>query len=969
MEAAGLMDNFPCLVIRGICDYADTHKNDRWQNYSAATAAAFAKELLEVIDSDDVERASRIDEVIEQLHEDVSQIRSITNDMHQSLHSREVMRWLSPPDPSTNDNKALQQRHEGTGQWLLDSEEYLKWKTTPNSSLWLYGNPGCGKTILSSIVIKDLRTQSCSQSLLYFYFDFTDTSKQSLEKAIRSLIAQLYSQSEDVQTPLDTLCSTYKGHSRQPSIDVLISTFESMVQKIGEVWIVLDALDECQTRTAPKNEGLLCWVQSILNSSQANVHLLLTSRPDHDIKTELEKFVNDQILLQSDLVTKDIRVYVRETVRQHEGFSRWRTRKDILNEIESHLMEKADGMFRWVSCQLEALEKCPDPLSLRKTLQSLPRTLDETYARVLSKIPPEHEQNAKRILQFLAFSERPLRIEEAVDLIAVATESKPRFDAKNRMPEPSEISLYCPSLVAIVSRGGKDGGKKVKEMQLAHFSVKEYLISDRLETNVSESFREPLARASIVEICLVYLLELNHSLSLSNIRQSYPFAQYAARYWMNHAIQTEGSKIHHLIKEFCLHKDSPKTCYRLYSPDRPSEKEPKSFLREKTPLLYYVSYGGIVCAVEEVLKNGADVNAQGGRYGNALQAASAEGHTDIVHILINKGADVNAQGGRYGNALQAASQRGHTDIVHILINKGAEVNAQGGSWYRDALRAASAEGRTDIVHILIDKGADINAQGGRYGNALQAASQGGHTDIVHILIDKGADVNAQGGSWYGNALQAASQGGHADIVHILINKGADVNAQDGSRYGNALQAASQGGHTDIVHILIENGANASVANKDGQTPIYMASQNGHIEVVKLLLNNGADASVANKDGQTSIHIASQNGYIEVVKLLLDKGADVTVPDHNGWTPLIWASSNGHLEVVKLLLDKGADVTVLDHNGWTPLVWASSNGHLEVVKLLLDKGADATVVDYYNITPLSVASREGHTSIAKFLLSR
>jgi nucleoside phosphorylase len=49
MEAAGLMDNFPCLVIRGICDYADTHKNKKWQLYTAAVAAVFAKELLSVV--------------------------------------------------------------------------------------------------------------------------------------------------------------------------------------------------------------------------------------------------------------------------------------------------------------------------------------------------------------------------------------------------------------------------------------------------------------------------------------------------------------------------------------------------------------------------------------------------------------------------------------------------------------------------------------------------------------------------------------------------------------------------------------------------------------------------------------------------------------------------------------------------------------------------------------------------------
>lgn len=46
MEAAGLMDNFPCLVIRGICDYADSHKNGRWQEYAAGTAAAAAAEYI-----------------------------------------------------------------------------------------------------------------------------------------------------------------------------------------------------------------------------------------------------------------------------------------------------------------------------------------------------------------------------------------------------------------------------------------------------------------------------------------------------------------------------------------------------------------------------------------------------------------------------------------------------------------------------------------------------------------------------------------------------------------------------------------------------------------------------------------------------------------------------------------------------------------------------------------------------------
>lgn len=66
MEAAGIMNTFPCVVIRGICDYADSHKNDRWQGYAAATAAAYAKELLEVIPCAELQRAEKAIKILEE---------------------------------------------------------------------------------------------------------------------------------------------------------------------------------------------------------------------------------------------------------------------------------------------------------------------------------------------------------------------------------------------------------------------------------------------------------------------------------------------------------------------------------------------------------------------------------------------------------------------------------------------------------------------------------------------------------------------------------------------------------------------------------------------------------------------------------------------------------------------------------------------------------------------------------------
>ena len=87
--------------------------------------------------------------------------------------------------------------------------------------------------------------------------------------------------------------------------------------------------------------------------------------------------------------------------------------------------------------------------------------------------------------------------------------------------------------------------------------------------------------------------------------------------------------------------------------------------------LYSVAEKGDVEAVKILLNAKADVNAQGGEYGNALQAASRHGHETVVRLLLDKGADVNARGGYYGNALQAASRYGHEAVVRLLLDKGA----------------------------------------------------------------------------------------------------------------------------------------------------------------------------------------------------------------------------------------------------------------------------------------------------------
>lgn len=257
----------------------------------------------------------------------------------------ELIPGFPPPDLSTNYNKALQQRHRGSGQWFLAREAYSDWKTERNSFLWLHGMPGCGKTVLSSTIIEDLQKNAACLPL-YFYFNFNDTSKQSLDNTVRSLITQLYGKRKDVQRHVDSLYSSCENGRRQPSIDSLCKAFQDMIQQAGEVLIILDVLDECPTRKEHSTGGLLPWIESIRTFQRNDVHIMATSRPEQDIKSAIEKWARKQdiIQIQSDLVADDIRAYVHTRVMEHEGLSRWQKQPHVQKLIEDTLTDRADGM-------------------------------------------------------------------------------------------------------------------------------------------------------------------------------------------------------------------------------------------------------------------------------------------------------------------------------------------------------------------------------------------------------------------------------------------------------------------------------------------------------------------------------------------------------------------------------------------------------------------------------------------------
>ncbi|KAK6000518.1 hypothetical protein QM012_003764 [Aureobasidium pullulans] len=797
MEAAGLMNSFPCLIIRGICDYADSHKNDDWQEYAAATAAAYAKEFLGYVDNGDLARTTKASEILKEISEDLSEMRTnikttgatvqelrLDNQQERLDNQREkIVRWLSAPDPSINHNNAREKCHEGTGLWFVSSETFERWKMRPKSFLWLHGIPGRGKTILSSTIIEHLKSNiEPNRPLLYFYFDFSDTNKQTFENMLRSLVSQLYQTQLEARGPLDEIWRSH-GSNQQISKQSLSTVLLAMLSKVNNTSIVLDALDESTTTS-----DVIDWSKSFLELG-SSCRIIVTARREEDIETAFRRWAQpeDMISIRESDIDGDIRSYISHTVRNSSELERWREKPDVQNEIESKLVEKADGMFRWVFCQLDALKDCFDYPRLRLTLSNLPGTLNETYSRILDQIPGHLRTQATTVLNLLIWSDDRLTLNALVDAVAVDLDHEPGFDPKNRMPVPREVLKLCSSLVTVYQLPWG-----VDVIRIAHFSVKEYLISDLVSKAYESFFSETLARVYLARLCLTYLISVRpiipprptcYGALIDLGRREFPFVDYSSVHWQKHArgIENKDEELWRLLVGLFV--------------ERPEELR---FLQFRE---YLQDCGGIVASddIEEWASG-------------PISYASSCGLTQVVEYLVDEGTESDAITAHeyLEESLRLASQRGYNTTVELLLDKGADVNAGHGA----ALQEASQRGNDITVRLLLDRGADANAKDGA---ALLKASEYGNVAVVRLLLDRGADVNAGDGA----ALIGAAKHHEDTIVRLLLDRGADANAGDGI----ALRLAAEHGLPTILQLLLDHGSAIKARHENGENALMATLKN------------------------------------------------------------------------------------------------------------------------------------------------
>jgi ankyrin repeat protein len=668
---------------------------------------------------------------------------------------------------------------------------------------------------------------------------------------------------------------------------------------------------------------------------------------------------------------------------------------------------------------------------VRHFLNELPDSLDETYEHVLKEIHKTNRGYVQRLLQCLAVAIRPLYIDELAEILNSDPEVieggvltfDPDWESKDK---EQELLSACPSLITIIDNGDS------RIVQFAHFSVKEFLTSNRLSTSSEDISRYHIhpdaVHTTFARTSLGVLLRLGDDDDMFSAT-SIPLAEYAAEHWVSHAqVGSISSRVMGPMKTL-FDSDKPHFAawLRIYDIDGPSDVSNPFPIRDTPKPLYYSSLCGFYDLIEHLVKEYPQhLNALGGEDGYPLVAALHGGHIRVAELLFQHGANVDAQGRDKQTPLHRALEWPKNYAVgatRFLLKHGANVNAQredlstplhlaaaredfevaqmilqgGGdnekSLHRMPKRSfpRSEDNRVNLVQLLLEHGAEVNSQNERGATALHNASRVWNLAAARALVDHGANVNAKDNHGQTPLHRVSEEEDYLEehrfgVSRLLIERRADVNARD-RNHETPLHLASHFPDLKLVRMLLDRGANVNAEDNRCRTPLHWVLRVGNYSdgdafgVAQLLIERGADVNARDECHETPLHWASHFPKLKLVRMLVDYGANISTVDNQGRTPLHRVlvakdyTDEDRFGAAQLLVERGVDVNARDQDHETPLHLASYFPELKLVRMLLDRGANVKAEDNQARTPLhrvlaaDDSSDEDRFEIAKLLIER
>ncbi|KAL7908310.1 ankyrin repeat protein [Trichoderma velutinum] len=390
MEAAGLMNHFPCLVIRGICDYSDSHKNKIWQGYAAMTAAAYAKDLITRIPSTKIEAEDRIVDVLSGVKESVDRLVNVYDDQRKAA----ILDWLTPLDYSTRQSDYLKRRQQGTGEWLLSSDQFQTWVKDDNHMLFCPGMPGAGKTVLTSVVVDHLHSRFQTDSrtgFAYFFFDYKQQDEQTVDALLASFLKQLIASQSSLPEVVQQLHNQHntQGQRTRPSTEEFIGALKSVAEIYSRIFIMIDALDECKSSNGALSRVLSCIFEL---RSKTGANFFITSRFNAEISSAFSSISTLEIRASDE----DIRRYLSGNMVHLPRFVL--NDPSLQEEIIAGILQAVQGMFLVAQFHFDSLKGKTKPKEVTSALQNLATGSDayeQIYTDTMNRIVSQHKEQTQ----------------------------------------------------------------------------------------------------------------------------------------------------------------------------------------------------------------------------------------------------------------------------------------------------------------------------------------------------------------------------------------------------------------------------------------------------------------------------------------------------------------------------------------------------------------------------------------------
>ncbi|KAL8901819.1 MAG: hypothetical protein Q9207_005011 [Kuettlingeria erythrocarpa] len=641
------------------------------------------KTLVQIaLELDHFKLSQAIKSCVDTLHNDNQTIKEDTSEIRKAIPAlemgadavqqeqtrqrhRTVTDWISSINFAAQQSDIISRRQEGTGVWFTDSPVFLDWVRGSNQTLFCPGIPGAGKTMIVAIAVDHLwrHVQTQDIGVAYIYCNYKSQADQSAANLAATILQQLIQEQPSLAEPVASLYDRHAGRKTRPSLEEIRDAMQAVVSNYAKVYVVIDALDECLDQDGSRSQ-LLSMLREL--QSTGRLFLMVTSR------------------------------FIPEVVQQFSLSPMLEIRAsafDVKSSLEHRISTAVDGMFLLARLHVDSLlDKCTKKKIL-STLDGLPKgskALDEAYNDAIQRIEgqlPEKSTQAKRVLSWITYAQRPLSTEELSHALAVEVGDS-ELDMDN-IPDVEDMVSDCAGLVIV------DDESNI--IRLVHYTTQEYFERIRETWN-------PQAQQEIASVCLTYLsFDIFASGATASYEDSasdehpasdggfddggittritkHPFYEYASLNWAMHLFTVQ-KEISELALSFLQHEGLvASTCeminditnnYHLYS------------FPEGSTGLHLTARFGLSFLFSELLRvaSGAtstDANSMDGNGRTPLSWAAQRGHEAVVKLLLARDdVEVDWEDKQGQTPLSWAAQDGHEAVVKLLLARDdVEVDSQ-----------------------------------------------------------------------------------------------------------------------------------------------------------------------------------------------------------------------------------------------------------------------------------------------------